>query len=435
MRPDMWHHAHRNYTDEYKGFADYVKRSPYQSAINNNKFVKAMREDSSVTLLHLTTSLDKLLESGEIMASGGCMVGSFYCAMTHPMNGIYRPHNLGSYIYEHEVRRTLESKRLTGKVMSPLLIELQLPEQRAVSGVSYVDLGAVHLKVLRELHAPDALKAEALQATLKVALFMRNNLMDDGVADDNFYENLVYAISRFPMLGYLYFEAIAEYIMLFSQDERSIKMASRGEVNCWVFKDFVFYLQPHLLSRFDLGTFQPTLPQIHQAISELAAKKILVVDVEDLIKTVRERIVCLIRTCLLGDSSWHVPPPGTSFEEVSTVLPYMLGHAIDRTMRKPQYGDFHYEFDQRKAEHVWNYWNDNNILLPFNGIMPKGEIGINPASRRYEYKVYLAKPKRYDGELYFEKGEEINLNIVPKMIHPRHAIMGITNIKEEHVRR
>jgi hypothetical protein len=429
MRHDIWHRSHRNYTDPYNSFADYVKRSPYRSVVTDSKFVRAMKEDSSITLLHLTTSLDKLLESGEIMASGGCMVGSFYCAMTHPINGAYRPHNLGSYIYEHEVRRTLESKCLTNKVMSPLLIELQLPAQRAVRGVSYLDLGFVHLKVLGALNASPTLKAEALQATLNMMSFMHKYLMDNGITDSDFYENLVYATSKFPMLGYIYFEAITEYIMLFSQDEQSIKMASRGEVNCWAYKDFVFHIQPHLLGRFDLGTFQPPLPQIRQAISELTEKKLLVVDAEDLVKTVRKRIVSLIRTCLLSDSDGHILHPGASFEDVAMAVPHMLGHAVDRAMRNPYYGDFHYAFDQLKAEQVWRYWNDNNILLPFNGIMPKGEIGINPASKKYKYRVYLAKPKRYNGELYFEKGDEIKLNIVPKMIHPRHALMGITSTK------
>ncbi|MFI6155066.1 hypothetical protein ACIBCA_20500 [Kitasatospora sp. NPDC051170] len=43
------------------------------------------------------------------------------------------------------------------------------------------------------------------------------------------------------------------------------------------------------------------------------------------------------------------------------------------------------------ALEAWNYWNAEGIPTPFNGTIPKGEIGINTAYPRAAYAVWIAE--------------------------------------------
>ena len=40
---------------------------------------------------------------------------------------------------------------------------------------------------------------------------------------------------------------------------------------------------------------------------------------------------------------------------------------------------------------MWNYWNQMNIAIPFNGVIPKGEIGVNPGYANLKYRIYQGK--------------------------------------------
>ena len=70
------------------------------------------------------------------------------------------------------------------------------------------------------------------------------------------------------------------------------------------------------------------------------------------------------------------------------------------------------------------------VDIPFNGVFPKGEVGINPASPNMRYHVYKGKVKRVDGFLYIEKGEKLDVSIEPKLIDLRYSCM---HYKPEHL--
>jgi hypothetical protein len=65
------------------------------------------------------------------------------------------------------------------------------------------------------------------------------------------------------------------------------------------------------------------------------------------------------------------------------------------------------------------------IAVPFNGILPKGEIGINPACTGIRYKIHRGKSYYIGSELHVEPAEELAIQIPPHLIHPRRSFMGI----------
>ena len=65
-----------------------------------------------------------------------------------------------------------------------------------------------------------------------------------------------------------------------------------------------------------------------------------------------------------------------------------------------------------------------DIEIPFNELVPKGEIGINPALPHLTYKVFRRKYiSDHSGFRYVEPIEELNINIEPKLVDLRYSGM------------
>jgi hypothetical protein len=64
-----------------------------------------------------------------------------------------------------------------------------------------------------------------------------------------------------------------------------------------------------------------------------------------------------------------------------------------------------------------------NIAIPFNGIIPKGEVGINPAHPNLCYRTYSTKVIRENGYMYLDLKKELELEIVPKLVDPKFISM------------
>jgi hypothetical protein len=88
--------------------------------------------------------------------------------------------------------------------------------------------------------------------------------------------------------------------------------------------------------------------------------------------------------------------------------------------RFKRYSDLYFFFDQQKAVHAWNHWNHMGNSLPFNGTMPKGEIGINPAYPNLDYRVWRAELAD-DGLLH--PVEEVPLRLTPRLVETHDTTM------------
>ncbi len=439
---NIWHDVHISYDGQHTHQA-YTARSVHGGLLSQTAFTSLLQSSNMVHLLHITTSLDKILPSGELLPSGGCLVGSIYCTSLHQSPHGLRAHNLGSFIYRHEVERSLKSKGITDRSIHPLIIEVTVPPgiPRSCSGVDYLRLGKAHLLAFQQLeHKMPANDRASLQLRLvknvaearKFLRLCKEYIEGAQVPEETYFAELTRAVPYLPVLGYLYFEAIAEYLMLFSKDRLSLELATQGELNCWTYKEFVFRACPGLLKRFDLGTFNPSHLALLLVASELNAEHRLHIDTTDFIHSVQKRLSHLILARLFehGQSDRVLNISRCSFAALAELAPHLLGHAVDREVRRVgEYGSFHYHFDTYKAEQVWRYWCDANVIFPFNGILPKGEVGLNPLHSGVTHKIYLGKPRWIDNVLYVDKGEPLPLKIVPRLLNPKHAFMGITQPK------
>ena len=112
------------------------------------------------------------------------------------------------------------------------------------------------------------------------------------------------------------------------------------------------------------------------------------------------------------------------FESLSDFAAPLIGHLIHRELRSfGRYPDFYFYFDQYKALQIWNYWNYMDIVIPFNGVIPKGEIGINPAYPNLKYNTYIGEVENKNEHTFLHPKKQIQLDITPKLVDLKFTFM------------
>jgi hypothetical protein len=429
--------------------ADYW-HSPYQNApfgglLRQNSFFDTVRSAETIYLAHVTTNLQTIIQQKTLYASAGCLVGSPYCAPLLPKQNELRAHNLGAYMYTREAHRSLAAKNLAGRSVDALIIEVTLPATtpRKITGVNYLRIGDIHLQIFNETkdflpkRTRDHIQRNATRQTaymLPLLKVCRDIASGKTITNELFFDLLTQTVARVPMLGYLYFEALTEYIVLFSQDQKSHRLAEQGELNCWGYKELIFLAQPSLLRSFDLGKFRPSLQRLGSALNQLQQKGVIDISYQKLLSHVKERFSFLVNHCLFVDDfhvlGTHYLPQ--QFEDLVHTAGPFIGHAIDREIRRrDKYGNFHYYFDSHKARLVQRYWDKEGLIIPFNGLLPKGEVGINPSYPGLQYKIYRADTRHVDDELYMQPAQQLEVQLIPELINPNLTFMGLNTRRSD----
>ena len=431
---------------EYKWRMEMLAEAPNSSLLIENSFFHLLKNHNKLHFLHVTPNLEAILESGSIYSSSGCLMGAVYATPLFQENGRLRLHNLGKYIFEKEAPKATYYKNNNHRLKA-LIIETTLPHGNHdnLIGINYTKLGKVHLNIYRELEYllsfTERLKIyEVIINRIKKSIaylnFVHNSYFYERKIDsEEFFKLFIPAIEHLPILGYLYFEVVSEYLMLFQDCPAAINSRGIGEFYNFTYKDLMFDLFPELLKGKSLSTFSPSLPILidyiksHNLISKFDEKKMA--------QHLAERIVLLTNTRLLNSDNpknvinWLMMK--WDFEHLVPLAPGLLGHLIHRELRNfGRYPDFYFYFDQFKALQAWNYWNHMDITIPFNGFIPKGETGINPASTNLKYKIYLAKIIKGNKDQYSfaEPEKELSIKLVPRLVDIRFTTMR-SNLKKK----
>lgn len=441
---DMYTHQSEEGSDSVVGEAELrwreelVNKSPNGHLLTENSIFKLMRRTRKLHLLHITTNLDRMLEHKVLYPSGGCLVGSIYCTPLIPTKQGLRMHNLGSYIYEREAPRSLISKGMDARMVKAAVIELTYPKDayRGLTGIDYLRLGNVHLQIFKELEyllsmqerhqLEDRIISRIKNSAEFLSLCNKMLYKDQRITGDEFVALLVRAIDQLPILGYLYFEVVSEYMMLYSTDKFSAACGKKGELNSWGYKELLFTVQPSLRTNFNLGQFKPGISRIAKTLNGVRAEGLTDINAPDLAEYVKQRLSFLVNARLFNNTAGLInwSRMKWEFQEAADTVGPLLGHLVHRELRNfGRYPDFYFYFDQYKALQAWNYWNHMGVVAPFNGIIPKGEIGPNPAYPDLSYKIYNGKVQNEGGELYVELGKQLDLAIAPRLIDLKYTFM------------
>ncbi len=78
----------------------------------------------------------------------------------------------------------------------------------------------------------------------------------------------------------------------------------------------------------------------------------------------------------------------------------------------PRYRELYHCFEKAKALEAWDYWNREGIATPFNAVVPKGEIGINPVYPRAAVRMWTAA---LDGQGNLHPDQEVAAVLTPHL--------------------
>ncbi|MFK0193970.1 hypothetical protein [Kitasatospora sp. NPDC090308] len=369
---------------------------------DGNAMLTTLATGRPMHLLHLTRSLDAIRTSGHLLASTGCLAAAVYGApLTELPGGALRPHNLGTHLLD--TRPDLDSRRDS----TPLVIQVSPDHPAPGAGLDYLRLGPVHLRAFdRHRHAltpaedhqvtrsvTDRVHAAAPLLDLMLATATGRTRPDAGHTRSDagpFLDQLAAAVPVMPYLGYLYFETVAEYLMLHSTSTATKNFAELGEMNNHLYKQLAFTAVNGMGTLFDVGRFRPG----HQRLLDL------IDGIEPGLSAgaaafVRDRLAHRLTATALTPAAdaTAFTFTGAHADDLRTAAAPLLGQLLFREVRLlDRYPQLYHLFEQEKAAEAWAYWNRRRTSLPYNATCgPKGEIGVNPASPHAQVTVWTAE--------------------------------------------
>ncbi|WP_327591371.1 hypothetical protein OHA25_60580 (plasmid) [Nonomuraea sp. NBC_00507] len=394
-----WENVHTDYTTTVKrpaprglteSEADWrahlEHETPNGGLLRNNSITQALTSGRPIHLMHTTVALDAIRRSGQLYASTGCLMAALYCALLTPEPAGLRPHNLGTYL--------LETKKHTRTLVFEITPDAPVPPK----GTDYLRAGPIHLKTYldhRDFLTPaeDAHLRQVVVDKVRAAAPVLDTLLANAVGkhtpDTEFIDQFAAAVAVMPFLGYLYFEVLSEYLLLHSVTPETKSYALTGEMNNRLYKRLAFSAVQGMDQLFDLGRFAPRHERLLQIIGQVEP------GLESAVVCYTRRRLSHLFACISLDSSLDAASitfRHMRFDELATTAPGLLGHLIFRHMRiMDRYPQLYLCFEEAKALSLWNYWNTQGIPTPYNGTLPKGEIGINTAYPRSTYKAWVAE--------------------------------------------
>lgn len=440
----MWQHCHHDYSHWDSGVN--------ATLVYANSMFDVIRSNEDVYLAHITGNLEDIISAGKIYPSAGCLVGSIYCTPAFPLKNTnrLRLHNLGAYYFLKEIPKAL-SKPPANK-LSPKILVIRATRRQgkgyAVEGVNYLRMGSIHYDIGFDTHTGlgsllksherqqyqeiflSAVKAE--EDVLVKTIEQHTSKPASAEVDISYLNKVSSAVSRIPYLGYVLFEAFSTTLMLMQNDAHSIKCRGLGEFNNWNYKEIMYALYPDFCDNFRLSGFSPKW----EDIIEIASKQGIFSDVSTdrfvtALATRTRKYIC--DNCFVNFSKFsdfqreNGLNRSIDWKYAVMHMKPLLGHLLHRELRNStaeRKEETFRHFEEDKAKRIWAYWNNKDILFPFNAVIAKGEIGINPCFDPIEFKYYRGNvcASNDSRDVIVEIGEPLKISMQSKLGELRHTL-------------
>lgn len=172
-----------------------LNKTPNGELLSRNSLFDMLGHDRRLYLLHVTNATESITQHGALYPSGGCLVGSIYCAPLIREPGGFRMHNLGEYVLTREAPAFVRDLDADRRAPTPLVIEITMPPDayRGLAGIDYLRLGEIHLQIFLHL---EYLLSRAERHRIRAAIVSRvrnsmaflslcNSVVYDGTSVDS----------------------------------------------------------------------------------------------------------------------------------------------------------------------------------------------------------------------------------------------------------
>ncbi len=412
----------------------YSKTSPNFQLLLKNTLLESIEQEDRLTLIHVTTSLGEIRKSGCLYPSGGALGACIYGV---PLRANGELHNLSEYIYRHELPETLKRKGINNRKVDLLAIVIDLRSvaniERKIIGVDFVRFGELRIKAFQDLIQKklisnsdrvqiEKLIEEKMRAASPLFLLCSNKKALEEMSFTDFKSILETTLDNVKELRTIYFETLLEYIFLFQNDSIVTAYRQKGEFYNRHFKDAIYQLCPELYLAFKLTVFNPDLSIVTKYLEDKSRAKLIITDFssDHFRRFMKLRIAEQIKLKILEEKT---PSSNFRYNDIIMLNPCFAGHIIHRNI-----GNIH-AYESKMAELLWKYWRVKQFMFTVYSPIPKGEVGINPASTELKYNIYRVDLDKFTNKVKFT--EKLNIKIVPKLIKPQFGIMRAPHKTED----
>jgi len=257
--------------DEYLWRQKIVTETSNGRLVTQNSFFENLKQSNKICLAHITYNLDEILKNEKIFSSGGCLAGSIYCTSLSAVGDKLRMHNLGVYVSEIEAPMMANQGEKRPEI---LIFEIKTDQDahHNLIGIDYLRMGEVHYSIYKQLEYLLSYEERAelhkkIMSNMKhsldyLSLCNESRKSSESLDPDYFLNIFVDNIQFLPILGYLYFETISEYLMLFQDNDEAKKYLEVGELYNPTYKELMYALEPELKQNFKLSGFQPSIKKL-----------------------------------------------------------------------------------------------------------------------------------------------------------------------------
>lgn len=417
----------------------FIDHTPNGSLIRNNSLFEALRTgEKDYLLLHITPSYELIRESGLLYPSGGSLGSTVYCVPAHDDGTV---HNLINFILNYEIPQSHKVRGITGKRPQVLAISVAAESYRRanmeLAGLDHLLLGTLQSEIYEDfLREADVKPAQQHALEENICSRIRDNIAFLNLCTEydlealpavSFFELFSNLLRTSPFFGYLYFEVLVEYVALFQDDAATKALRGYGEFNNHNHKKMIFEVATHLLSSFKLIEFNSPVLLFADYLQSKSDQGICIphFEREHFLNFMKWRIAQVIRYKIMQRT------PITdrdSFQDLCQSHPSLIGQMIRTEIALSQeLKSIAYVYDILRADAIRLFWNKNNILFPYNAIIPKGEVGINPSFKGLDYRIYEASIDKAHNKVRLEK--ETGIRLAEELINPALSTLRFQQVK------
>lgn len=392
--------------------------TPNGHLLLDNSFFKMLRNCNEVYLQHTTLKFEKIIDTNIINPSGGCLVGSIYCTpLVKIAQNQFKMHNLGQYIYDREI-----SMNNKNNAIKSLIFKIKSTDKFKIIGIDHLRLGKFYLYSYNLIQ--EKISGENTKKIEEITFERFNNLLDfvnkcinmDNIDDKYFFENLNKHINSNQFLEYFWFATISEYIMLYQDTLESKKYSAKGEIYNAHYKDLMYFFMANNSSK----VFNPKIDEVSKYIEDN-----LIIDnfkKDHFAKYIKSRIIFLIRERLFENVDLSNDQESIDFDDAQRNYPHFVGHILNHVVRQVDF-DACNIYEQKKADLLWKYWYEKGIEVPFNGVIPKGEIGTSSPEFSNNVEIYGCDINKKDDDYCISLGEKLDIKIDNKLVSKKLTVM------------
>lgn len=348
-------------------------------------------QSSDNDLLHITTKQQNSIK-GILNPSAGGLTGCLYCV---PVKNNYL-HNLGKYLVNNEIPYFLNkttdniNTATNGYLFKNINIKIGIIDYLQF-GCNYFDyyINNTELQKLIPMNELEIVYMKQLSLIKNLKTKMASYSSQNRFLFSQYFAKV---INQSPVIQMLYFELILEYIFLYQNDDASKTCLSRNELYNGNAKQLIFDLNPELKNGFSLKKITVSLELVDNYLVETSKNGKTIIDYEpgDFVNYLATRLMFYIEYYLADATN-------------------LKGQVIFRHFNQRKY------FETKIAEDIWQEAKEKNIdVLTYR--MPKGELGLLPASRT-AYFGHVTK----DG--VYEPVEKTRLTILEDLVSSSTGLM------------